>query len=288
MANLGIPYDPPSNPKDRVTSYVDSQSNILLIPQVATGAKTLDPDGPQNAYFMVIPTSITKQNEVESGWNHFCFKPATTVITDDMTENLLLLPGQTGASEGVLAYGVIAPYDSVVTVFASCIVDYPTYPSGSDPDKYDRRTFSNNYLVVGKNYELYRDTGAGYFVTSGYERQVPTIPGGQHVNIPVTTRGIDVSPDCLACTYVEFEADTKPQVMTVYTSALVKKGDVINVSLFVEPPSDEDDYNVQQSVRGFQTQIGFTKAEESETGQTLLQALNPAKPRPRPGFVYGD
>lgn len=251
-----------------------------------TGKGNLPKPGQQYAYFYRIPNQVFRDNKLESGWNHFCFRPDTTVITEDMTENLVLLPGEAGSEPDVVAYGVKAPYDAVVTVFATCLVDFPLYPgkAGDTPDTYSTRTTCTNYLLVGKNYDLVTAVGP-YETTIGYQKEISQNRGLPFF-LPVTQRGVDVSPDCLAATSVFWRNDTPAQVMTVYTTALVKKDDVINISLFVASPNYEDGYNVRQSVTNFQTQIGFTKAVESETGPVLLQALNPVKPTPMSGFVY--
>lgn len=285
MANLGIPYDPPTNPQDRVTSFVGSQTNLILSAVVAAGSTPTA--GQQYAYFHVLPTSLKGQNNVDSGWNHFCCQPATTVITEDMKNNLVLLPGETTATPGVAAYGVKAPYDAVMTVYATCNVDIPLYPgkAGDTTETYSTRTSSVVYLIVGKNYNLLRQVG-GFTLPDGYEKEVQTVGTSQTIFVPITQRGINKSPDCLAATIVKFSLSSNAQVVIVSTSAFVSEGDVISLSLFVEPPNDEDDYNVRQAVSNFQTQIGFTKAVPSSTGDVLLQALNPIPPAPVDGFVY--
>ena len=58
--------------------------------------------------------------------------------------------------------------------------------------------------------------------------------------------------------------------MTVFTTALMKKGDQINVSLFCEPTDDEDNYSIRQVVQNFSTQIGFTRATPGTTSNELL------------------
>ena len=220
MANLGIPYDPPSDPKDQVTSYLDSNTNLILTPQDVLTAAVLTP-GDQYAYFYVVEQSLTAENDAESGWNHFSFLPSSTVIRDDMVDNLVLCPNETASTAGLSAYAVIVPYDSVMTVFATCTVGVPFYPGGASQTTFDTRGTVNNYLLVGKNYNLTTSIG-GYGLTDGYEQQVPSVNTGQHIRIPVTARTLTPT-SCLASTKVTFTTSTPAQVMTVFNGVVEKR-----------------------------------------------------------------
>ena len=287
MANLGIPIDPEFDPREQCTSYLDSSTNLILKPQDVLNGSSLQP-GNQLVYFYVVPQGLTAENPAESGWNHFTFLPNTTVITDDLIDNLVLCPNETPATTGLSAYAITAPYDCVMTLYASCLIGPPFY-MGQDTG-YTTQGTCSNYLVVGKNYNLTKQVG-GYTMTDGYERQVSTQgnPYNQYIYIPYTTRTSTDHTACLACTYAQFKQDNTNSInLTVFTTALLKKGDQISVCLFLEPQQDEDNYNMRQQITNFSTQIGFTRATLPITGPALLTAINPAKPKPMVGAVYGS
>lgn len=128
-------------------------------------------------------------------------------------------------------------------------------------------------------------------MTDGYERKVSTQGNSynQYIYIPYTTRTSTDTTACLACTTANFaQPTTNPINLKVFTTALLKKGDQINVSLFLEPQNDEDNDNMRQQTTKFSTQIGFTRATIPVTGNALLTAINPAKPAPIVGAVYGS
>ncbi len=112
MANLRIRYFAITDPADRVSSFVDSQTQIVLCPQ-ALNTGVLQ-SGPQYAYYYVEETALGGQN-IQSGWNHFCYQPASLTCTSDMTSNLVLIPGETDSTQGVAAYAISAPYDCHVS-----------------------------------------------------------------------------------------------------------------------------------------------------------------------------
>ena len=125
-------------------------------------------------------------------------------------------------------------------------------------------------MVVGKNFPL-ANSSTG--LTDGNDQTVQDASTGQYIKIPVTQRAMTGSPNTLSCTTVANSTSVAAQVLTVYTTALVQAGDVITLSLFVQPSDYEDNYNMRQLVTGFQTQIGFTRANEPETGAGLVAAL---------------
>ena len=283
MANLGIPIDPEYDPREQCTSYLDSTTNLIIKPQDVLNGSTLQP-GNQYIYFYVVQQGLTAEN-VESGWNHFTFLANTTVITNDLIDNLVLCPNQTPATAGWSAYAVTAPYDCVMTVFASCLVGPPFYQGQST--SYTTQGTCTNYLIVGKNYPLTKQSG-GYAMTDGYEHTISTQGTSQYIYIPQTNRVSTDDTACLACTAVDFAANTPAVNLTVFTTALLKKGDQINVSLFLQPQGNEDNYNMRQQITNFSTQIGFTRATLPVTGPALLTAINPNKPQPMLGAVYGS
>ena len=285
MANLGIPADPEYDPREQCSSYLDSSTNLILKPQDVLNGSPLQP-GNQLVYFYVVTQGLTAENPAESGWNHFTYLANTSVITDDLIDNLVLCPNETPATVGWFAYAITAPYDCVMTLFASCLIGSPYY-MGQDSG-YTTQGTCNYYLVVGKNYNLTKQVG-GYAMTDGYERKVSTQgnTANQYIYIPYTTRTSTDDTACLACTAASFaQGNTNPINLTVFTKALLKKGDQISVALFLEPQQDEDSYNMRQQITNFSTQIGFTMIPV--TGPALLTATNPAKPKPMVGAVYGS
>lgn len=285
MSNLGIPYFAITDPLSRVSSYVDTQSQAVLFPQSLTAGTAL-PTGQQYGYYDVKVTSIGGQN-IESGWNYFCFEPGSVTCTSDMTNNFVAVPGDDPSSPTFAASSVIVPYDSVMTVFATCLVGQTYYPGkgGDTATTYDTTIASFSNLIVGKNFPI---TNLSTQLTDGNDQTVQDTATGQYIKIPVTQRLITGSPNTLACTTVANNTSVSSQVLTVFTTALVQEGDEISISLFVQPSDYEDNYNLRQSVSNYQAQIGFTRANEPESGATLVSAMNPVARAPLPGFTYSS
>ena len=283
MSNLGIPYFAITDPLSRVSSYVDTQSQAVLFPQSLTSGIAT---GQQYGYYFVVDLSLTRQN-VESGWNYFCFEPATVTCTTDMTNNFVGVPGDDPSSPAFAASSVIVPYDSVMTVFATCLVGQTYYPGkgGDTTTTYDTTIASYSNLIVGKNFPI---TNMSTALTDGNDQTVQDTKTGQYIKIPVSQRLITGSPNTLACTTVANNTSVTQQVLTVFTTALVQQGDQISISLFVQPSDYEDNYNLRQSVSNYQAQIGFTRANEPESGATLVSAMNPVARAPIAGFTYSS
>ena len=239
MANLGIPYFAITDPLSRVSSYVDSQSQAILFPQSLTSGSAL-PTGQQYAYYDVQVTSLGGQN-VESGWNYFCFEPATVTCTTDMTNSFVPVHGDDPSSPTFAASSVTVPYDSVMTVFATCLVGQTFYPgkSGDTTTTYDTAIGSYSNLIVGKNFPI---TNLSTNLTDGNDQTVQDTATGQYIKIPVQARLVTGSPNTLACTTVQNNTQTANQVLTVFTTALVQASDEISISLFVQPADYEDNY----------------------------------------------
>ncbi len=276
MANLGIPYVSQTDPLSRVSSYVDCQTQQILYPDsLATG--TALPAGQQYAYYHVDEASLGGQN-IESGWNYFLFQPATLSCTTDMTNNFVAVPGDDPSMPTFAASAVTAPYDSIVTVFATCLVGQTYYPGkgGDTSTTYDTVIASATNMLIGKNFNI---TNSATGLTDGNDQTV-TGPRGRTIQIPAATRTVSGSRNTLACTTVSNSATVASQILTVFTSALVQAGDQISLSLFVQPNDFEDDYNLRQSVINYTCQIGFTRANEPETAAALVAAMNPVKPGP--------
>ncbi len=154
MANLGIPYVEQTDPLSRVSSYVDCQTQQVLYPDSLTTGTTL-PTGQQYAYYHVNVTSLGGQN-VESGWNYFLFEPASVTCTTDLTNNFVHVPGDDPSSPTFAACAITAPYDSIVTVFATCLVGQTYYPgkSGDTSTTYDTVIASTTNMLIGKNFPI--------------------------------------------------------------------------------------------------------------------------------------
>ncbi len=283
MANLGIPYFAITDPLSRVSSYVDSQTQAVLYPDALTTGTAL-PSGQQYAYYHVNVSSLGGQN-VESGWNYFCYEPSTVSCTTDMTNNFVPVLGDDPSQPTFAACAISTPYDSVMTVFATCLVGQTFYPgkSGDTSTTYDTVIASTTDLIVGKNFQI-DNTSTG--LTDGNDQTVQDTATGQYIKIPVTQRLVQGSPNTLACTQVANTTTVASQILTVYTSALVQAGDQISLSLFIQPSDYEDNYNLRQSVSNFTTQIGFTRANEPESASVLVTAMNPVKGVPLAGATY--
>ena len=282
MANLGIPYVGQTDPLSRVSSYVDTQTQQILYPDSLTTGTTL-PTGAQYAYYHVDVTGLGSQN-VESGWNYFLFQPATTSCTTDLTNNFVDVPGTDPSSPTFAACAITAPYDSIVTVFATCLVGQTYYPGrgGDSSTTYDTVVASSTNMLIGKNFPI---DNASTGLTDGNDQTVEDAATGQYIKIPVQSRAVQGSPNTLACTTVANSTTVASQILTVFTTALVQQGDHISLSLFVQPNDYEDNYNIRQSVSNYTCQIGFTRATEPETAAALVAAMNPVRPAPLAGAV---
>ena len=282
MANLGIPYIGQTDPLSRVSSYVDCQTQQVLYPDSLTTGTAL-PTGQQYAYYHVNETSLGGQN-VESGWNYFLFEPGTLTCTTDLTNNFLPVPGDDPASPTFAASAIIAPYDSIVTVFATCLVGQTYYPgkSGDSSTTYDTVIASATNMLIGKNFTI---TSSVTGLTDGNDQIVTDAGTGQQIKIPVQARAVSGNPNTLACTTVANSTTVASQILTVFTSALVQEEDQISISLFVQPSVYEDNYNLRQSVSNYTCQLGFTRANEPESAAALYVAMNPIKPQPLVGAV---
>ncbi len=278
MANLGIPYDPLS----RVSSYVDTQTQQVLYPDSLTTGTTL-PTGQQYAYYHVNLTSPGSQN-VESGWNYFLFQPSTTSCTTDMTNNFVDVPGTDPTSPTFAACAITAPYDSILTVFATCLVGQTYYPGrgGDTTTTYDAVVASSINMLIGKNFPIDNTSTS---LTDGNDQTVQDTATGQYIKIPIQSRSVQGSPNTLACTTVANSTTVASQILTVFTTALVQAGDQISLSWFVQPNDYEDNYNLRQSVSNCTCQTGFTRAIEPESAAVLVAAMNPVKPTPLAGAV---
>ena len=281
MANLGIPYIGQTDPLSRVSSYVDCQTQQLLYPASLTTGTAL-PTGQQYGYYHVNVASLGGQN-IESGWNYFLFQPGSLTCTTDLTNNFVAVPGDDPSSPTFAASAIIAPYDSIVTVFATCLVGQTYYPgkSGDSATTYDTVIASSTNMLIGKNFNI---TNSVTGLTDGNDQTV-TGSTGKTIQIPVQARAVSGSPNTLACTTVANSTTVARQILTVFTSALVQAGDQISISLFVQPNDYEDNYNLRQSVSNYTCQLGFTRATEPESAAALYSAMNPTKPTPLAGAV---
>lgn len=204
------------------------------------------PTGQQYAYYHVNVSSLGGAN-VESGWNYFLFQPATINCTTDLTNNFVNVPGTDPSSPTFAACAVTAPYDSIVTVFATCLVGQTYYPgkSGDSSTTYDTVIASTTNMLVGKNFPI-DNSSTG--LTDGNDMTVQDAATKQFIKVPVQNRTLVGSPDTLACTTVANSTTVASQILTVFTTALVQQGDQTSLSLFVQPNDYEDYYNLRQSV----------------------------------------
>lgn len=197
MANLGIPYVGVTDPLSRVSSYVDCQTQQVLYPDSLTTGTAL-PTGQQYAYYHVNEATLGGQN-LESGWNYFIFQPATLTCTTDLTNNFVAVPADDPSMSTFAASAITAPYDSIVTVFATCLVGQTYYPgkSGDSSTTYDTVIASETNMLIGKNFKI---TNSVTGLTDGNDQTATDTSTGQTIQIPVQTRAVSGSPNTLACT----------------------------------------------------------------------------------------
>ena len=199
-----------------------------------------------------------------------------------MTNNFLPIPRDNPASPTFAASAIIAPYDSIVTVFATCLVGQTYYPgrSGDSSTTYDTVIAESTNMLIGKNFTI---TTSVTGLTNGNDQTVTNTATGQQIKIPVQARAVSGNPNTLACTTVANSTTVASQILTVFTSALVQEGDQISISMFVQSNHYEDNYNSRQSVSNYTCQLGFTRANEPESAAALYAAMNPNKPTPLVG-----